>query len=346
MDILNLVPSAERLNFSRNFAVARPTYLGDTLFPDIKTQNLQAEYLRMASGATMPVMASVHAFDTEAEIASRPAIDKVNIEKLLIKRKINQSERVRLLLNNGVSSSDAIVQYVFDDMGRLADSVKTRTEAAKMDVLSSGSLTINENNLSLVVDYGVPSANKAHAFTWSGSNPNILSDILGVVDAAADAGKRVTGMVCSRRALRLMLENKGIQTAIYGSAASGTIPSRDRLESLFGQLFEFSKIYVNDNRYATEAADGTRTAARFWPDNKIAFICEGVTGGVGTGLWGVTPEEEEYGPYTEKSSSQYITLTQWETPDPVAVWTKASGLFIPVLPDPDALHIATVTFPT
>lgn len=42
-------------------------------------------------------MATVHAFDTEAEIGSRPVFDKTEVEKLLIKRKINQTERVRLL---------------------------------------------------------------------------------------------------------------------------------------------------------------------------------------------------------------------------------------------------------
>ena len=127
-DILKLISQADRLDFSQNYGIARPNFLGDTLFPDVKTPALQAEYLRLASGAALPVIASVHAFDTEAEIASRPALDKVNIEKLFIKRKINQTEKMRLLLNNGVNSDSAIVDYVFDDMGRLAHAVKTRTE--------------------------------------------------------------------------------------------------------------------------------------------------------------------------------------------------------------------------
>ena len=31
--------AADQLDFSRNFSVARPAYLGNTIFPDIKTQN-------------------------------------------------------------------------------------------------------------------------------------------------------------------------------------------------------------------------------------------------------------------------------------------------------------------
>ena len=63
-DILTLISDAERLDFSQNLSVARPAYLGDRLFPDQKTENLKAEYMRLANGATLPVMATVHAFDT------------------------------------------------------------------------------------------------------------------------------------------------------------------------------------------------------------------------------------------------------------------------------------------
>ena len=108
-------------------------------------------------------------------------------------------------------------------------------------------------------------------------------------------------------------------------------------------MFGFSAIETNDLRYAIEKADGSQEKQRFYPDNKISFISEQISGGLGTGLWGVTPEEAEYGQYANKSTDQYITITQWATPDPVAVWTKASCLFIPVLPDVDSLYIATVT---
>ena len=59
--------------------------------------------------------------------------------------------------------------------------------------------------------------------------------------------------------------------------------------------------------------------------------------------WGVTPEEEEAGPYTEKSAKQFITPDPLGDADPVAVWTKASGVFIPVIPNPNGLVTATIT---
>lgn len=341
-DILNLISDADRLDFSQNLNIARPNYLGDRLFPDQKTENMAAEYLRLASGATMPVMATVHALDTEAEIGSRPVFDKTRVEKLLIKRKINQTERMRLLSEHGVYSDDAIVRYVFDDMRLMADAVKVRTEVAKMEVLSSGKMTINENRLSLNVDYGVPAGNTTYQLDL-GPDSDIVGQIQAITDAAAEKGETITEMIASNKVIRKLAANKGIQTLLYGSVGQGTYVPTDRMQTLFGQLFGFSTITTNDMRYKIQRADGTDEAKRFFPENKISFISSGAGAGFGMGLWGVTPEEEEYGPYSEKSADQYITITQWATPDPVAVWTKASGMFIPVLPNPNGLFVATDT---
>lgn len=342
-DILKLITQADRLDFSQNYSIARPSYLGDTLFPDMKTQALQAEYLRLASGAALPVIASVHAFDTEAEIASRLALDKVSVEKLFIKRKINQTEKMRLLMNNGVSADSAVVDYIFDDMGRLADAVKARTELAKMEVLATGKMTIDENSYGLTVDYGVPTENTNNTFDWSKTSADVLGDIQKIVDLAAEKGQTITGIVLSNKVLKKLRTDSKIQTYIFGSAGAGTLATKAQLQSLFGEQFGFDEINVNDARYGQESDAGVVTAKRFYPEDKITFICKDVTGKIGNGLWGVTPEEESLGQYTDKSASQFITLTQWATQDPVAVWTKASGLFIPVLPNPDGLFTATVT---
>ena len=127
--VLTMITDKDRLDFSQNYSIAR-NYVGDRLFPDVKTENLEAEYERLSEGMDLPTAAMVHAFDTEAAIGVRPGFEKVSVEKLLIKEKINQSERLRQLLNHGVRESN-LIDYVYDDMGRLSDSVKTRTEIAK-----------------------------------------------------------------------------------------------------------------------------------------------------------------------------------------------------------------------
>lgn len=341
-DILNLISNADRLEFSQNISVARPAYIGDRIFPDQKTQNLKAEYLRLADGANIPVMATVHAFDTEAEIGTRPVFDKTEVEKLLIKRKINQTERVRLLTENGVYADDAIVRYVFDDMRQMADAVKVRTEVAKMEVLATGKITIKENKLNMTVDYGVPTKNTGFKIDF-GPDADIIGQIMAVADAAAESGNALTEIVTSTKILRKLAANKGIQTLIYGTVGAGTYVPAERIRSLFAELFGFGVITTNDLRYKTQTASGNEATKRFFPEDKMAFLSNGTASSFGVGLWGVTPEEADYGQYNDKSMDQFITITQWATPDPVAVWTKASGVFIPVVPNPTGLFIAADT---
>ena len=49
MDLLKLIDPKDLIDFSQNFSITR-NYLGDKLFPDQKTQNLKAEFLRLTDG--------------------------------------------------------------------------------------------------------------------------------------------------------------------------------------------------------------------------------------------------------------------------------------------------------
>ena len=193
MEFVELLKEADLLDFGQNFKIARPELSGDRLFPDQKTQNITAKYLAMSDSAYLPTMATVHALDAEAQIGSRPTASIVTVEKLLIKRKINLSERVRLLRNHGVNTNNEILDYIFDDMARLAEGVKTRTEVAKQELLATGKMTINENHVNTTIDFGVPTDHTNKAFDWSteAKAKTILDDIQGVRDAAIATGSGV-----------------------------------------------------------------------------------------------------------------------------------------------------------
>ena len=62
MDLLKLIDPKDLIDFSQNFSITR-NYLGDKLFPDQKTQNLKAEFLRLTDGLMLPTMALVHGFE-------------------------------------------------------------------------------------------------------------------------------------------------------------------------------------------------------------------------------------------------------------------------------------------
>lgn len=339
MNIMDFIDPKDLLDFSQNFSVKR-NYLGDKIFPDVKTQNLKAEFYRLSDQLMLPTMALVHAFDTEAHIGVRPTAEKVKIEKFLIKEKINQSERMQYIKDNGADAV-SIIKYIFDDVARLSESVKTRTEVMKCEVLTTGKATIKENDISLEIDYGVPSKNKV-AFNWTSSEADILGDIQKLMDAAKDAGQTITQVKTSNKVLTVMRQNKAVQTNIFGTIGAGTFVTLEKLNQLMRAMFGFT-IETYDERYRYEKKDGTFATKRYFDENKFVALSTLPNQTMGVGLWGVTPEERAVAPWTEKSAQQYITTIMWNTPDPVATWTKSSGLFVPVMPNPSGLFIGTVT---
>lgn len=347
-NILGFIPQEEWLDMG--FQVNRPNDPVDTLFGDDKTDNLVAAWESIASEYQIPVMAKFHGFDTEAQTTFRVPIDNRNIEKGLIKVKINQSERMRALTRAGVRNDD-LYDYVINDGVRLADQVVTRTKVAKNELMATGKVTIKENNLDLTVDYGVPSANLNKTIdVGAGATYDVSTQIQQIIDAATDLGVTITGIMTSKKNITKLRRNASLQTIINGSNSSGAMLTRSALESYLEEEFGINRIVESDLTYGASATIGSNgrpsiTTKRYFPDNKITFFATNPGGRMGVGLWG-NPPEVDAGQFMEVSTSgqsPYVYISQWMEKDPAVLWTKASGLFIPVLYNPNSLFVATVT---
>lgn len=345
-DIMGFIPKTDWLDIG--FNPTRQNDPIDVLFGDTKTDNLVAEWESIASEYQIPVMAQFHGFDTEANTTFRVPIDNHNIEKGLIKVKINQSERMRSLLRAGVQN-DQMYDYVIRDGVRLGEQVITRTKVAKNELMATGKITIKENDLDLTVDYGVP-ASQTSLTVNLGENADIPSQLQAIIDAALESGVTITGILTSKKNLTKMRQNKTIQTAIYGTAGVGTLVKVAELNAYLEDEFGIAIVITNDLTYGADStigADGrpvVRTA-RYFPDDKITFFATNAGGRMGTGLWGDPPEVDagQFMSVAGSTESPFVYISQWMETDPAVLWTKASSLFMPVLYNPNSLWIATVT---
>ena len=348
-NILGFVRNEAWLN--TGFNVNRQTDPIDGLFGDEKTDNITAKWQSIAAGYSLPMMAQFHAFDVEAQQTVRVPIDTHNIEKGLIKVKINQSERLRTLIRSGVQGDQNLWRYVINDGYNLSEQVITRTKVAKNEALATGQLTINENNLSLTIDYGVPANNKNLSLVV-GAETDVPAQIQAIIDNALTQGVTIDTIVTSRKVINQLRGNKSVQTAINGTLAQGAMVSMAALEAWLSAEYGINRVVTNDLTYnAATGLDATGkpkvTIRRYYPQDKITFIATNPAGRVGVGLWGDPPEIElsRYGAQvgTGGSASPFVYITQYAENDPAVVWTKASGLFIPVIYNPTHIFIATVS---
>ena len=348
-NVLGMVSEPDLL--TTGFNVTRPNDPIDGLFDDERTDNLVARWNYIAAEYQIPQMAQFHAFDTVAQKSVRAPIDQRNIEKGLIKVKRNTSELLYELQNRGVNTEAGLYDYVMNDINTLADEVITRTKVAKNELLATGKVTIKENNIDNTVDYGVPAGNLALTLDFgAGASADIPTQIQTIVDTAAAAGVELSGMVCSRAVLSKMRQNKAIQKAINGVSMEGILVTNAALMAYLDSEFGISRVITNDQSYSLPWTVGSNgrpvvTQKRYFPADKVSFFGTGNGMRLGTGLWGVPPEEqiarfEQVAPSTE---NPYVYMTQWAEKDPAVVWTKASALFMPVLFNPNSLYVAAVT---
>lgn len=343
-NIQGFIPQEDWLDIG--FNVTRQNDPIDGLLGDIKTDNLVAQWETIASEYQIPVMAQFHAFDTESRKTFRIPVDTHNIEKGLIKVKLNQSERMRTLLRSGVQN-DALYDYVMNDGIRLAEQVFTRSKVAKNELLASGQVTIKENNLDLTVDYGVPAANLALTIDLSAS-ADIPAQIQQIVDDAQEQGVTINGILTSKANVLKMRANSAMQTVINGTVGVGATVRAAAFNDFMEEEYGIFKIITNDLTYGADATIGVDgrpsiTTARYYPKNKITFFATNPAGRVGTGLWGDAPEIDDVD-LTKLGNGgvPYVLVSQWFEKDPHVLWTKASGLFMPVLYNPNGLFVATV----
>ena len=322
-DVLELFNQKTMLDYSKTREY-KP-FLGETLFPEVKHSTLEFDMIK--GGSSLPTIASVHAFDTEAEIGSREA-SKQALEAAYIKRKMQITEKdlIALTQPRNEAEKNYLMQNVFNDVDTLVNGVRARVELMRIEALSKGKVTLNENGLNMSVNYHVPSDHQealSGAGLWTADSADIIGDMERWADTLTD---KPTRALTSTKILRSILRNAKIIAALFGKD-SGRIPTRQDLNA-FLQQHDLPVIAVYDAKYRKQAANGFYTSHRYLDEDKFVMFGDGT---LGETLYGPTPEESRMLREGADVSSvgKIITMVFEEGQDPVSTWTKAAATAIP-----------------
>ena len=277
-NIAELFSQKNVLDYTAN-RVATPL-LGEQLFPSRKIEGLEFDMLK--AGSRIPTIASVHAFDTEAEIASRIGSRSAQ-ELAFIKRKIPLKEKDLMALRNPRTPAEQkyLEEEVYNDVYSMVTAVEARVEKMRMEALVNGKIELNENGLEgLVVDYGVPADHQATK-DWTAANADILGDLEDFSDAL---DIKPTRILTSKKVRNLMTKNKAI-LALFKDA--GMLPSKANLNNLLESL-DLPTIVTYDEKYKVQGADGKYTTGRYFPEDKLVLFGDS---NPGESVFGTTPEE-------------------------------------------------------
>lgn len=307
-------------------------YLGDELLPNKTYSNIKFAWEVLKGNDLLPVMAEVSALDAEAPIRSRYDAKRFEESVLFIKHKINLTEHQSRVKNYGVGSSE-IKQLIFNDVNNLYRGVRARVEAMKMELFATGKITIQENNVNHVIDYGLDAGN-IFAIDLTDPNADVFELVQKVKDYARSKGKEITSAIVSSRVLNLLKKNLVLQEARKNSSITVQPTEAAFMAWLRGAL-ELS-FAVNDAQYQYEVANGNKKVARFYPEDRITFLSYNGNK-LGETAFAPTPEDEMLDEAYKIDG--LATVTEWSEKDPAAQWTKVSAAALPIVGDMDNIYI-------
>lgn len=313
--------------------------MGDMLFPTRKIEDIEFGIIK--GGNNLPVAASVHAWDSESEIAGRDGFEIAKAELAKIQRKIRLAEKEIIKIQNPRTNSElkAVLENLFDDAAKMEESVRTRANAMRFEVLTTGKLTFDENGYTGEVDYKVPAGHKETITTpWTDADADILGDLQRWQDKIyTDTGVRPIRALTSLRVARLAQSNANIQAAVYGTNAVGRRVSLAQLNTLL-ESEGLPIMATEEAQYRKQNADGSYTSYRYVPEDALVIFPEGTLGEL---IYGVTAEELELqgDPNFDTNLVGNVVLTVTKTSDPVARWTKAAATALPSFPMADQVFM-------
>ncbi|WP_400194618.1 major capsid protein [Lysinibacillus telephonicus] len=337
-DVLELFDSKTVLNYLKERQYQSYT-IGESLFPEQKYDTLEFEYLVGAN--ELPVVAKVHAFDTEAEIGSVEAA-KQALEAAYIKKKYQIKEKDLIALKNPRTQQEQqyLIQRIFNLIDKAVADVRSRVELMRMQAISTGTLTLELNTgnttpSSITVDYGIPTDHKealSGTEIWGTGTEDILGDLekwaaaLDIVPTRALTSKKIAG---------IMLRNTKLIGYLYGTGSGRVANLADLNQFLLQQGLPAIAVYESsaNTKYRVQNADGTYTTHSYFPENKFVMFGDGP---LGETLYGPTPEESRMllkGNEEVSEVGKVIAMIYEEGLDPVSTWAKAAATAIPSFPE-------------
>lgn len=302
--------------------------LGETLFPYVREIGVKLEWIKGAKN--QPVALRLSAYDSKAIRRDRQGFDKYDTEMPFFKESMYIDEEMRQKLNTMIQTNNreivnSILAKIFDDLISLIEASYISLERMRMEMLTTGALTLASNGQAYSYDFGVANDQKKEVETsWSNANADIIGDISDYVEEMKAKGVNVTRAICNSSVAKNFRTNTAIKNAVYvfagGTVNVTTARALDYIYNETGVRF-----YVYDNVYVNEEGN----AVKYVPDDTVVLLPEGTLGFTHIGI---TPEESDLMNSLNANVSvngNGIAITTYGTADPVNVETKVSMVALP-----------------
>lgn len=323
----------------------RPPYIGAAFFPAVKQVGLELNLIKGKQG--LPVALVAANWDTDVLYRDRIGFSSLQAELPFFKEAYKMSEKLRQqILTANEKYQTPLFNEVFNDTQDLLVGAEVTTERMRMQLLGTGTISIQENGVDKQYDYGFVSANqfKTEATLWSASGAKPFASLIAQLKNYKNLTKKTAKYaIFGYDAYQKLLEDSDIATYFSKLAIPVAYPTEAEIIEYVERRTGL-KIILADAQYI-KARDNSKTATYFYPVDRYTLLD---SMDMGNTVYGTTPEEADLltGSNSTVLSGEVlangVAITTWKEADPVCVSVKVSEVVAPSCPAIDKIYIVKV----
>ena len=328
-------------------------YLGNQLFPRIKTGQLTLRHFRGKSG--LPVVLEPSTYDAKPNIRGREGVSLYQHDMPFFREAMRIGEKDIMGIHQALQSQDPdtarfIISRVYDDVGNLRRAANVRVEEMIWELVQTGGIKAEAaeahgRNTYYELNFDPDSS-------WRNNNVVTIGDAQDkwITTATSDPIDDIMVMLRKGKTdgvnLKKLIMNSGTLNNMLGSAKVRSLLNPQGMfmvDSEYQAALEKKlqiQIVVYDEMYGFLDEDGDKDSASFILDGNVIFIPDGKLGNF---IFGATPEELGViqSPHSVKEQVDTgITIVKYqESSSVVNHFVNVSFLGLPNFEDMDSVYI-------
>ena len=323
----------------------RAPYLGEALFPNTKQVGLELNLVKGKQG--LPIALVSANWDTDVLYRDRIGFTALQAELPFFKEayKIDEKTRQQILTmqENYVAP---LFNNVFNDVENLLDGAEVTVERMRMQLLGTGTISIQENGVDKQYDYGFVTANqfKTEQTLWSASGAKPFKSFVTQIKNYKTLTKKTAKYaIFGYDAYQALINDADILNYFESLPVPMLAPTEAEVQAYIERRTGVT-IMLNDTQYV-KARDKSLTATYFQPTDRYTLLS---TIDLGETVYGTTPEEADLNSGANANVlsgevlSNGVAITTWKEIDPVCVSVKVSEVVAPSCPNIDKVYIVKV----
>lgn len=321
-------------------------YFGESKFPNRKQVGLDLSWIKGARKA--PVSLSLSAFDADVIPLKRGTVSKLSTEMPFFKNEYQIDEKTRqellMLLSARNANVSTVIGRIFDDASSLMRNGALTREILRMQLLTTGVISLSDNGQVFSYDYKIPTSHKTDPTKNGNSKWSVTATADPIADIEAwmqiiqnEKGVQPTELLMNGTTLAALAKVDSVRNGVFANSNITSRPTQVQVISFLQEQLGVT-IYKYDKGYDLDG-----TFKKFVPDGTVVLM---PSTALGNTWFGTTPEEADLASGVSRAKVSVVdtgfAITTWAEEDPVTVRTKGSQVCLPSFELADEIIIASV----